>query len=193
MMVAMMLPSLMPALSQYRCGLNRRSGPGESGRIWLTPLVGAGYFFVWAVVGASVYALGAPAAAAVMRWNAFARSIPLAAGIVLLLAGAVQLTSWKVELLRRCRDAPCDRELCANFLTAWRHGLRLGLRCALCCAGFMTALIVVGVMDLAAMGMTTVAITAERLLPGPERAARAAGILVLAVGTVAIVHAISTV
>src|SRR5262249_762236 len=121
------------------------------------------------------------------------RSVPLAAGVVLLLAGATQLTSWKVDLLRECRIDPCDRALPDSFGTAWRNGLRLGLRCALCCAGFMTALMLLGVMDLAAMGIITVAITAERLLPGPERAARAAGILVLALGAVAIVRSLGAV
>jgi predicted metal-binding membrane protein len=190
MMVAMMLPSLVPALSQYRKSLGQRREPRKSDRLWLTLFVGVGYFFVWAVVGASIYPFGALLAAATMRWDALARSIPLASGVVLLFAGLLQLTGWKAELLRECRSPRCGQGP-DHFLTAWRHGLRLGLRCAICCAGFMTALIVVGVMDLAAMGVITVAITAERILPGPERAARAAGILVLAVGTLAILRSLA--
>src|SRR5262249_31347387 len=52
MMVAMMLPSLIPALSRYRSGLDRRGRRVGSGRLWLSLFVGAGYFFVWALVGA---------------------------------------------------------------------------------------------------------------------------------------------
>jgi predicted metal-binding membrane protein len=52
----------------------------------------------------------------------------------------------------------------------------------------MTILIVVGVMDLAAMAIVTAAITVERLAPNPERTARAAGILALAAGALVIVR-----
>ena len=191
MMLAMMLPSLMPALSQYRRSLSGEAARGEPPRGWLTLWVGLGYFFVWGLVGAAIYPLGVLLAAAEMRSEALARSVPLAAGAILLLAGIVQLTSWKAGLLRQCRNTPCDSSDAAHAGAAWRHGLKLGLRCALCCAGFMTVLIVVGVMDLAAMAVVTVAITAERLAASPDRAARAAGILVLLGGAVAIVRSFS--
>src|SRR3984893_5567364 len=43
MMVAMMLPSLMPWLWRYRQAVGRT----EARLGWLTALVGVGYFFVW--------------------------------------------------------------------------------------------------------------------------------------------------
>jgi predicted metal-binding membrane protein len=185
MMLAMMLPSLVPALSSYR----RSMGGLEERRVArLTLLSGLGHFFVWLLFGAAVYPLGALAAAAEMRSPALAKSVPIATGIALLLAGAVQLTGWKARLLRQCRDAPCDPTRRGNAGAAWRHGLRLGARCALCCIGFMTILIVVGVMNLATMAAVTAAITVERLAPNPERAARAAGILTLAAGAVVVLQ-----
>ena len=48
MMVAMMLPSLVPMLWRYRLALDER-GEARVGR--LTALAGAGYFFVWTVLG----------------------------------------------------------------------------------------------------------------------------------------------
>jgi predicted metal-binding membrane protein len=51
----------------------------------------------------------------------------------------------------------------------------------------MTILIVVGVMDLAAMAIVATAITVERFAPNPERAARAAGILAVAAGALVII------
>jgi len=116
-----------------------------------------------------------------------ARFAPVAVGITMLLAGTVQLTSWKTRLLLQCRESPCGRSLPASTRSAWRHGIRLGVRCTLCCIGLMTILIVVGVMDLAAMGIVATAITVERLAPNPGRAARAAGVLAVAAGALVII------
>src|SRR4029450_8566426 len=55
MMVAMMLPSLVPMLSRYRQAV-RRSGETRLGR--LTALVGAGYFLVWTMIGIVVFPVG---------------------------------------------------------------------------------------------------------------------------------------
>ena len=52
MMVAMMLPSLVPMLRRYRNAVDRR---GETRLGWLTTVVGAGYFFVWAVFGMATF------------------------------------------------------------------------------------------------------------------------------------------
>src|ERR1700720_1602168 len=48
MMVAMMLPSLVPMLWRYRQAVRKT---GETHLGWLTALLGAGYFFVWTVFG----------------------------------------------------------------------------------------------------------------------------------------------
>lgn len=66
--------------------------------------------------------------------------------------------------------------------TAWRHGVRLGLHCSCCCAGPMAILLVIGMMDMRAMAVVTVAITAERLAPMGERIARAIGAVTIAAG-----------
>ncbi len=188
MMMAMMLPSLASMLSHYRRCLG---GPDVSGLGGLTALAGAGYFFVWAVFGAAAYPLGVALAAAAMRWPALARSVPLVTGSVLLLAGCVQLTAWKARHLGRCRDArACGAAPSPDARSAWRHGLRLGLHCSLCCSGFIVALIVTGVMDLRAMALVTAAITAERLVPKPDRVARATGLLLVATGGLEIVRSL---
>lgn len=188
MMMAMMLPSLVCMLSDYRRCLDGAEGTGL-GRP--TAIAGAAYFFVWAVFGAAAYPLGVGLAAAEMHWPALARSVPLATGIVLLLAGCLQLTAWKARHLGRCRDArACGAAPSADARRAWRHGLRLGLHCSLCCSGFIVALLVTGVMDLRVMALLTAAITAERLVPRPERVARATGLLVVATGALEIARAV---
>ena len=189
MMVAMMLPSLVAMLLSYRRAV--RAGSDATRLGGLTALVGAGYFFVWAVFGLVAYPLGAVLAAAEMRSSAVARSVPIATGVVLLLAGCLQLTSWKSRQLRCCRDAPgCGAVLPPDRRTAWAHGLRLGRHCALCCSAFMMVLLVTDVMDLGAMGMVATAITVERLAPRPETAARASGVIIVAAGALMVTRAL---
>src|SRR5205814_10604607 len=85
MMVAMKLPSLVPMLRRYRRAVGR-TGETRLGR--LTALVGAGYFLVWTLLGAAAFPLGVALAALEMRHPALARSVPVAVGVVVLLAGS---------------------------------------------------------------------------------------------------------
>src|SRR6266699_7307247 len=77
MMVAMMLPSLVPTLRRYR-----QAGHGP-----MTALVGVGYFAVWTVFGMVAYLLGL----------ALPHATPIAVGVVVLLAGFLQFTAWKAR------------------------------------------------------------------------------------------------
>ena len=180
MMVAMMLPSLVPMLWRYRQAVG---GSGERRLGRLTALVGVGYFLVWTVLGAAAFPLGVALAAVEMQQPALARAVPLAVGAVVLVAGALQLTAWKARHLACCREAPGrGRTLQADAGTAWRHGLRLGVNCSRCCAGLMAILLVIGVMDLGAMAAVTAAMTLERLAPAGERVARATGAVAVGAG-----------
>jgi predicted metal-binding membrane protein len=182
MMVAMMLPSLVPMLWRYRDAVGargaRRLGP-------LTVLAGLGYFSVWALLGLAVFPVGVALAEVEMRWATLARAVPTAAALVVLVAGALQFTRWKARQLVCCREGPgstCTASAAPGG--AFRHGLRLGLLCSRCCAGLMTVLLALGVMDLRAMAVVTAAITAERLAPVGECTARAIGAAVVAGGVV---------
>jgi len=187
MMVAMMLPSLVPMLRRYRQAAGR-IGEGPLG--WLTALVGIGYFFVWTVLGVAVFPLGASLARVEMQLPALARAIPIAAGAVVVIAGALQFTAWKAHQLARCQEAPGHgRSLLGDARTAWRHGVHLGLRCSSCCAGLTAILLVVGVMDLRVMAFVAAAITVERLSPAGERAARGVGMLAIGLGLILIARA----
>ncbi len=187
MMAAMMLPSLLPMLSRYR----RAVGTEAQGRLErLTVLVGVGYFFVWTMFGLAAFPLGIAMAAVEMWHPALANAVPIAAGVVVLIAGALQFTAWKAQHLDCCRVAPGrGHTLPAGAGAAWRHGLRLGLHCSYCCANLMTILLVIGVMDLRAMAAVAAAIAVERVAPDGERIARAVGAVVIAAGLVSIVRA----
>jgi predicted metal-binding membrane protein len=189
MMAAMMLPALVPTLLGYRRSLRGRDTIHLS---VLTVVAGAGYLFVWALLGAVVYPFGVFSAKAAMSSAELSRSIPLAAGIALLLAGGLQLTAWKARQLCRCRAVPAFRhELNHSPGSAWAHGIRLGVDCALCCSGLMAILLVTGVMNLGAMALVTIAITTERLVPEPGRTARGVGLVTIAVGLFMIGRAMS--
>ena len=188
MMVAMMMPSLAPMLWSYRRSV-RGAGEARLGR--LTAVAGAGYFLVWTALGAAAYPLGVSLGTAEMRWPVVARSVPIATGVIVLLAGCLQLTAWKARRLWDCRDAPCcRRSLPPDAGTAWRHGLHLGVHCAKCCSGLMVILLVAGVMDLGVMAIVTAAITVERLVRRPELAARATGVVAIVAGILAIACAL---
>jgi predicted metal-binding membrane protein len=173
MMVAMMLPALLPRLQHLL--------PAQAA------LAGAGYFSMWAVLGVAVFALGAAATQALLQMNTVARAVPALAGLVLVLAGGLQFTAWKARHLACCRQlmqSPADTGL------AWRHGLRLGQHCVCACAGLTTVLLVMGVMDLRAMALVTAAITAERLAQDSERVSRLVGSATIAAGLLATARAV---
>jgi len=178
MMIAMMLPSLMPNLWRYRQAI------GATGALRLhsmTALVGVSYFVVWTAFGLCIYPLAAALSAIEMQVPTLARIEPIATGLVVLFAGALQFTAWKARRLACCRVAP-GRVLSAGAGAAWRHGLRLGLHCGACCAGPTAILLAIGVMDLRAMAVVAVAITAERLAPSGERVAMAIGVVAVGAG-----------
>lgn len=181
MMVAMMLPSLVPMLWRYRRAVSRTVNL-RLGR--LTVLVGAGYFFVWTLSGLAAFVVSVAFAEISMQLPTLARSVPIAVGTIVLIGGMLQFTAWKKHHLACCREMPaCGvRKIGADAGTAWRHGLRLGLHCTYCCAGLTAILLAVGVMDLRAMALITAAITAERLAPAAERVARVIGIVLIGSG-----------
>jgi predicted metal-binding membrane protein len=186
MMVAMMLPSLVPTLWGYRQAFNK-AGETRAGR--LIALVSVAYFFVWTMFGMAVFPLGIALTAVVTRQPMLARAVPIAVGFVVLIGGALQFTAWKAHQLACGREAAARAcTISPNARTAWRHGIRLGLHCSLCCAGLTAILLSLGIMDLRAMTVVTAAITAERLAPG-ERVARAVGVVVIGVGAFLIARA----
>lgn len=80
MMLAMMLPSLVPMLWRYRQATARTSET-RLGR--LTALVGVAYFFVWTVFGMAVFPLGVALASVEMGQPALARAVPIAVAVVI--------------------------------------------------------------------------------------------------------------
>src|ERR1700733_3356768 len=92
MMVTMMLPSFVPALWRYRQSVGK---VGELRLSWLTALIGIGYFVVWTVFGIVVFPVGATLAEIEMQRPALARVVPIAVGVIVVIAGTLQFSTWK--------------------------------------------------------------------------------------------------
>nr|WP_244142652.1 DUF2182 domain-containing protein [Paraburkholderia phenoliruptrix] len=182
------MPSLAPALWRYGEALR---GAGHARVASLTWLAGAGYFAVWGVLGATVFALGGAFAALQMRMPALSHAAPAVAGIIVLLAGALQLSGWKTHYLGCCQRAPqCGQPaLPSRASAALRYGLRLGMHCCLCCASLTAVLVVTGAMNLRAMALVTAAMTLERLAPRGQLVARGVGWSIIGMGALMIVRA----
>ncbi len=167
MMVAMMLPALTPQLLWQR-------------RAFAQAKLAGGYFLVWLLAGALLFASGVMLAETAMASPVFSRAMPLLGALAVLFAGVLQMSSWKARRLACCRGETCCVRVPRS--AAWRRGLRAGVECCYCCLPLTLALVVLGVMDLAVMGLVTLAITAERLAPRGAQVARATGVGLLVYG-----------
>ena len=161
MMIPMMLPAVAPVLWRHR---------GDPPR--LLAIAGLAYFAVWSAAGFAVFPL---AATGVRIFGD-----PIAAGIVVILAGSVQFTAWKRRRLACCTRA---RARPATPAAAWHDGQRLGAECMACCGNLMAVLLVIGMMNPIAMAAVTVAIAVERLAP---RTAPVIGAIVVVAGALTI-------
>ena len=177
MMIAMMMPVVAPALIRFRRG-QARGGVGE----FATLAFAAGYFGVWIAAGIAIFPLGLAFAELAMHSESISRATPVLAAIVVLFAGAMQFSGWKLRRIARCRHSADCCVASANYREAGRAGARLGLNCLHCCAGLKAVLLVIGVMDLLAMALVSLAISAERLLTARVRAARLVGLILLSGG-----------
>jgi predicted metal-binding membrane protein len=130
MMAAMMLPGAAPAVARH----TRTAGNGRAA----LPFV-ASYLAIWALAGVVAYALDRPHGT-------------LAAGVVVIAAGAYELTPVKRHFRRLCRaDAG--------------SGFGFGLCCAGSTIGLMAMLVALDVMSLLWMSVVAVLACAQKVLP----------------------------
>jgi predicted metal-binding membrane protein len=188
MMIAMMLPSIAPTLWRHHRHLRAMRMPRAGQR---TTLFAVGYASVWAAIGLALFAMSAELAPMGMASLTDPPFAPWAAGAVVLCAGTLQRSRWKAKQLLRCRQACVTKPAApGKIMPAWRDGYRLGVDCALSCAGPMAVLFVAGLMDARMMLVITAAITAERVAPAGARVARLTGALALIAGLVMCARAI---
>ena len=107
-----------------------------------------------------------------------------ASGVLLLLAGAYQLTPLKARCLSTCRSP------LSFIMQRWRPGLRgafrmgaeHGLYCLGCCWALMLLLFAGGVMHLGVIAALTIFVLIEKMAPFGARSAPISGVALLALG-----------
>lgn len=182
MMAAMMLPSAAPMILLYATAARGRVARGEPFvPTWIFVL---GYLAVWAAFGAGVYlvervvALALAGHARADRWMAYG------VALVLIAAGAYQLSPLKRACLRACRHP------LVFLMQHWRPGadgafamgVAHGWYCAGCCIGLMAVLVAAGAMGLPWVLLIALVVAAEKLLAPGEWTARLAGGVLLMLG-----------
>lgn len=187
MMVAMMFPTAAPMILAFHKVQASKRARGES--FVSTWVFVAAYMLVWSLSGALAYAgaVGAEAIAAQIKLSGEAAA--RIGGVLLIIAGAYQLSPLKDMCLAKCRTP------ITFILTAWRDGtmgaLRMGLEhgffCLGCCWLLFLLLFPLGVMNIAAMAVVTLLVYAEKALPAGERIAKWAGIALMLYGVTVLV------
>jgi predicted metal-binding membrane protein len=183
MMVAMMLPSSLPAILRYRRNCRAET---EVKIAICTTVMGISYLLVWAMVGAIVFAAGVVWAEATMHWERLSRAMPLAFAVAICVAGIMQFMPWTTWGLRGCRGMACREESVsgAQVRSAVGVGLRCGLSCVACCAGPTIALLALGMMNPVVMALLAALIAFEKLAARPQLLVRASGVIASAAGLV---------
>lgn len=186
MMVAMMFPTAGPMILMFA---RISAGKRQHGQAFVpTWIFVAAYLLVWTVFGVLAYvaAVGVDRLASqAMAWRDNAARL---SGVVIVLAGVYQLTPLKHICLSKCRTP------LAFILGSWRDGhagaFRMGLEhgayCLGCCWLLFVILFPLGVMNVAAMVLLTALIFAEKSLTLGRPIAQAAGVALVAYGTIVV-------
>ncbi len=181
MMVGMMAVPALPVLLLFAGMRTQRAGRGV---VPTVPSFGLGYLVVWLAFSACATAAQWALHEGALLSSTLATSSTSVAGVILIAAGAYQLTPLKTGCLARCRSP-------LGFLVSnWRDGsagafqmgFRHGIFCLGCCWALMAVLFVVGVMNLAWVGVLTLFILAEKIGPAGARLSRVGGAILMALG-----------
>jgi predicted metal-binding membrane protein len=172
MMVAMMVPSFVPAVRRFDTRARTEAQPGGA----TVPLL-AGYLLLWSAVGGIAYL----AVQAFRGWLSAGSVTAVRSGAVLLIvAGVYQLTPPKQACLRHCRSAhigmasPVSTRA-QGYLSAARAGLWQGAYCLGSSWPLMLVLLLVGMMNLAWMGVVAAVIFMEKVVPAGDVASKVVG------------------
>lgn len=182
MMAAMMLPAMAPVMSVY-AGVSAKEDRGARLALRIT-LFALSYFLLWAVFSVAAAMLQLLWRDSDLFTMGGTQATPLAAGVLMLIAGAYQFTPLKDACLKHCRH-PLH-----YLLQHWKPGLsgafpvgaRHGLYCFGCCVAFMGLMFVFGAMNIWWMAAIAAYFLAEKILPKAELFGKLTGIVLTIAG-----------
>ena len=187
MMVAMMFPSVAPTVVLFATVTRQKQEQAAPfAPAWLFI---AGYAVLWTLTGGVAYA-GDIAIQSLPDTFLGLRTYGSAiGGLTLIIAGLYQLSPLKYVCLSKCRSP------LGFLLNSWRDGywgtFRMGLHhgtyCLGCCWSLMAVLFVVGTMNLVWMGVLTLIIFMEKILPYGVALGKGTGIGLIGLGLVLVV------
>ena len=182
MMVAMMFPAIVPVVGLFSTIAGRKREQG----VPFTPawVFVAGYLVLWTLAGGVGYAVDLAIQSLPEVFPALRTYGLVIGGLTLIAAGVYQLTPLKYLCLSQCRSPM------GFLLTSWRDGalgaFRMGLHhgayCLGCCWSLMAVLFVVGTMNLVWMGILSMVIFVEKIVPHGVEMGKATGLALIALG-----------
>lgn len=166
MMAAMMLPSIYPLVLAH-AQMAYAHARHQSGAVLSCASFVTGYLLSWCFYGVMAYLAYNAIAALNLEWLSWDRYGSVAAAVVVAAAGLYQLTPLKRTCLRHCLRPSI---FIINYwrpglLGALRMGISQGIWCVGCCAGLMALLFVLGFMSLVWMGVITLLVFVEKIVP----------------------------
>jgi predicted metal-binding membrane protein len=170
MMLAMMLPSVAPAVLLYARVREIRSRDADIAQTWVFL---SGYATVWLL-----FSIVAAAAQQLLTGPSMALDNRLADGVMLLVAGLYQVSPLKSACVRQCRSPA--QFISRHWQPGWDGAIWLGMRhgayCVGCCWLLMALLFVGGIMNLLWIAGLTLLVAIEKLAPRGALFGRAVGL-----------------
>ncbi len=182
MMIAMMLPAMTPIVGLFQTIARRKREQGlPFTPVWVFI---AGYVTLWTLTGGIGYVADITIQSLPGVFPALQAYGTVIGGLTLVGAGVYQLTPFKYLCLSQCRSPM------GFLLTSWRDGtagaFRMGLHhgayCLGCCWSLMVVLFVVGTMNLVWMGVLSIVIFVEKIVPHGVEMGEATGVALMALG-----------
>lgn len=182
MMVAMMLPAMTPIVGLFQTMARKKREQGlPFTPVWVFI---AGYVALWTLTGSVGYAADLAIQSLPEAFPPLRTYGGVIGGLALVSAGVYQLTPLKYLCLSQCRSPM------GFLLTSWRDGplgaFRMGVHhgayCLGCCWSLMVVLFVMGTMNLVWMGILSIVIFVEKIVPHGVEVGKATGVALILLG-----------
>jgi predicted metal-binding membrane protein len=179
MMMAMMLPSAVPALLTDAAITRKFSSTLD--RIPTAVAFALGYIVVWTVFALLATVVNILVGSLIQMTPMMAITSKIVGIVLLLIAGLYQLTPLKQGCLTKCQSPLTfvPGQWRPGAAAAFERGLRHGLFCTGCCGVLMLLLFYGGVMEITWIGGLALYVLVEKLVPLRWRLHQFTGVLLL--------------